>query len=631
MRGADRGGWRSASFYNVRMIHRAILGCVVIALLLAFASPLRGEDDDQMPAGRSATDPAAAAAQAPPATQPAGPIATPAGPLSNLIRGGAKVAIVRVEGLIYDFTLESLKRRVDRAVQGGATAIVFEIDTNGGVVTSALDISKYIKTIPVPTIAWINPKAYSAGILIASSCNAIVMSSSAAAGDCAPIVPGQNLSPTERAKALSPILAEFRDNAAHGNYDYTVFHAMCELGVQLYEIENNATGERRIVNQADYEVMVRGADPDQFRGAGIHNFSPPTVAPPPPPVPVAPLPTPPPLPFPSGAASQPANVPTPSAPDPADALGGAGTRTEENFAPDDRGGWKLVQQIHDGRSLLTLPQSEATAMGISRGVVNNDQDLQNLLNASSTTRVELYWVEGAAYWLTRPWMRAILFMIVLLGAYFEAHSPGIGIGGIAAAIALLLLLVSPYIIGLAAVWHLILFGVGLLLLMVEIFLIPGFGVIGIAGIVLMFIGLVLAVVPTSGSGPLSLPPPEMWKQLQLSLIWMLVAVLGSGVGFFYITKYFGHLPLIDRIVLTHTPGAGGTIARELPVGGDEVIGFGKIAVGAAGRSLSQLRPSGRAEVDGQVIDVVTPGVWIEPGAPVKVIEVAGNRIVVDRA
>lgn len=597
---------------------RRVFECVTTALLLILAMSLFGAREESIPAGRAATDDATS--QPSSIAPPSGPIATPAGPLSNLIRSGSKVAILRVEGLIYDFTLESLKRRVDRAVAGGATVIVFEIDSYGGVVTSALDISKYIKTIPVPTIAWINPKAYSAGILFASSCNAIVMSSSAAAGDCAPIVPGQNLSPTERAKALSPILAEFRDNAVHGNYDYTVFHAMCELGVQLYEVEHKTTGERRIVNQADYEVMVRGTTPDQFRGTGINPLLSTSTAPPPPP----------PVPAPGNTASQPAQVPTPGVPDSAAALGDAGTRTEENFNHDDQGGWTLVRQIHDGRSLLTLSQGEATALGISRGVVQNEQDLQNLLSASSVTRIDLYWVEGAAYWLTRPWMRAILVSIVLLGAYFEVHSPGFGIGGIAAGIALLLLIVSPYLIGLAAVWHLILFGIGLLLLLVEIFLIPGFGVVGIVGIVMMFVGLVLAIVPTSGSNPLSLPPPEMWKQLQLSLIWMLVAVLFSGVGFFYITKYFGHLPLVDRIVLTHRPGTGGAVARELPVGGDEVIGFGKIVVGNSGRALSQLRPSGRADIDGQIIDVVTPGVWIEPGAPIKVVEVAGNRIVVER-
>ena len=598
---------------------RRAFACVTTALLLMLMMLLLGANKDSITAGRAASDDTTS--QPSSTATPPGPIATPAGPLSNLIRSGSKVAILRVEGLIYDFTLESLKRRVDRAVAGGATVIVFEIDSYGGVVTSALDISKYIKTIPVPTIAWINPKAYSAGILIASSCNAIVMSSSAAAGDCAPIVPGQNLSPTERAKALSPILAEFRDNSVHGNYDYTVFHAMCELGVQLYEIEHKATHERRIVNQADYEVMVRGATPDQFRGTGIDPHLSTTNAPP------SPLPAP----TPGNAASQPTLVPTPGMPDPAATLGDAGTRTEENFSPDDQGGWTLVRQIHDGRSLLTLSQGEATALGISRGIVQNEQDLQNLLSASSVTRIDLYWVEGAAYWLTRPWMRAILVSIVLLGAYFEVHSPGIGIGGIAAGIALLLLIVSPYLIGLSAVWHLILFGLGLLLLVVEIFLIPGFGVVGIVGIVMMFIGLVLAIVPTSGSGPLSLPPPEMWKQLQLSLIWMLVAVLFSGVGFFYITKYFGHLPLVDRIVLTHRLDTSGAVARELPVGGDEAIGFGKIVVGDSGRALSQLRPSGRAEIDGQVIDVVTPGVWIEPGVPIKVVEVAGNRIVVERA
>ena len=133
---------------------------------------------------------------------------TPSGTLAALPTG-ADVAVIKIRGLIYGFTLHSLQQSVEHARQNGASLIVLELDTPGGVVTSALKISKYIKSMQVPTVAWVNPEAYSAGIMIAAACNRMVMAPASAAGDCAPIVPGANLSPTERAKALSPILEEF--------------------------------------------------------------------------------------------------------------------------------------------------------------------------------------------------------------------------------------------------------------------------------------------------------------------------------------------------------------------------------------------------------------------------------------
>jgi membrane-bound ClpP family serine protease len=160
--------------------------------------------------------------------------------------GGANVAVIKIEGMIYGFTLESLKRRVERAMEGNASMIVLELNTPGGEVISALKIAKYIKgEITVPTVAWIHDSAYSAGILIASSCDRIVMSKASTTGDCAPIVPGTELAPTERAKALSPILEEFRDNARSNGKDFALYHAMCVLGVEVYLVENNRQAETR--------------------------------------------------------------------------------------------------------------------------------------------------------------------------------------------------------------------------------------------------------------------------------------------------------------------------------------------------------------------------------------------------
>ena len=98
----------------------------------------------------------------------------------TLLPAGADIAVIPIEGEIYDFTLESLKRRIDRAVAAGASLIVLEINSPGGYVTSALNIAKEIKSCPKPTVAWINREAYSGGILIASGANELIMSPASA-------------------------------------------------------------------------------------------------------------------------------------------------------------------------------------------------------------------------------------------------------------------------------------------------------------------------------------------------------------------------------------------------------------------------------------------------------------------
>lgn len=545
--------------------------------------------------------------------------------LTTVLPSGATVAVIPIEGLIYDFTLESLKRRADRAQREGATLIVIELDTPGGVVTSALDISTAIKNLPVPTVAWVNPKAYSAGIMIASACNAIVMAPASATGDCAPIVPGASLAPTERAKALSPILAEFRDNARRNNYDYAIFHAMCELGVEVYKVEHTTTGETRLVNQGDYQIMVQGATADSVRSAararaqGIIASSPPPQPQPQQPAPVLPA-----IPGLPGS-----NTPQPQPGSTVFSIEELGGFMPETATDADRGAWKLVKVVHDGKSLLTVHQNEALDIGLAKSIVRNDAELQQFLSSNPVIRYSQTWSEDLAGWLTHPAVRAVLILLLLLGAYLEFQSPGVGLPGAVAALALIILIVSPFVIGLAEIWHLIMFAVGVGLLVYEL-ITPGFAVFGISGIILIIAGLVLAVVPTSGQGPVPMPAPEMISRLQDSFIWTTIALIAALPGFWFITKHFGSIPVLNRLVLNETlPAANDPAYAHERVSGAEALGAGTIQTGDTGRALTELRPSGRAQIKNMAIDVVTSGAWIGQGTSVRVIEIEGNRIVVE--
>ncbi|MCC7204543.1 MAG: hypothetical protein IT441_05650 [Phycisphaeraceae bacterium] len=559
----------------------------LLALLVLTISPWplsRGQE----------TQPAALPAQ----TQPSS-MTTSRRSLGADFPSGAKVAVIKIEGMIYDFTLTSLERRVDRALSQGATVIVIELDTPGGVLTSALQIAKYIKSLQIPTIAWVNDDAYSAGVLIASSADAIVMAPSSATGDCAPIVPGQNLEPTERAKALSPLLAEFRDSADQNHYDFALFHAMCVLGVEVFEVCNKETEQVRLVNQVDYRVMVQGLSPKVAAsgtdGKGWLGLGGPTGS---------------------------------TQADPGAAHLDVATEA-------DRGQWDLVRKVHDGNTLLTLTQSEAVEVGLARSAkIRTEADLKQFLGAAMVFDVEPTWSEGMAGWLTSPAVRAILIVALLLGAYVEFQTPGLGLPGLVAALALAALVVAPFLVGLAEIWHLLLVLVGFILLMIEIFVTPGFGVLGVSGILMIIMGMALAVVPSSGGGPLPLPDPAALDQLEVSALWTLTGIIASVIGAFFLTKNLRRVPGLNRLILTSPTAAqadaavldGAALART---SGGDVVGLGALRVGERGVAVSPLRPAGQARFGERLIDVVTPGQWVRPGQSVVITEVEGNRVVVE--
>ncbi|MEX0774141.1 MAG: NfeD family protein [Phycisphaeraceae bacterium] len=592
------------------MIRRGLLILVALVLMAGGLVAQEPAFTDVVEAA-PATQPAAAAPR-----RPASTTALPAS-LTSLPTGG-KIAIVKIQGMIYDFTLESFKRRTEKALADGATIIVVELDTPGGMLDASIKLSTYIKQIPnATTIAWVHDQAYSGGTVIAAACHYIIMSPSSYLGDAAPIaMSGVSLLPTERAKPLSPLLEDFRDSARYNHYDYALFHAMCVLDVRLYLIENPATGERKVVNQIDYELMVNGRELPE---ANVNLTMP---------------------------------APVPGSPAEADEnLRRVALVTRQVATDADLGKWTSVtrdhsgallpEPFHDGSTLLTLSQDRAMDVGLSQGIVRNEADLKSLLGAQDVGRYDQAAIEGIAYWLTQSWIRGILLMVVLICAALEMQSPGLGVAGSIGIAALIVLIGAPFLIGMAELWHLLLFLLGFVLLMVEIFVTPGFGVLGISGLVCMFIGLVLAVVPSS-SGGMGLPAPEMLDQLQWSIVWMILGGVTGIIALAFLTRHFGRLPLLGRMVLrarstvpaaqvAGTDSAGNPVLLDAPhqaVSGEDAIGGGKVAVGARGTAITELRPTGRASIDGQLVDVMSVGEWIHVGRHVRVVEVHGNLITV---
>src|SRR5688572_14695508 len=192
------------------------------------------------------------------------PVAVPA------FRQANNVAVLTVHGMIDHVTLASLERRMKQARSDGADAIVLDIDTLGGEMTATLDICNLLKDrndTPPNVVAWIHPKAYSAGTIIALACREIVVAPGSTFGDAAPInILGTQLSPTEREKVLAPLRTEIIDSARRNHYDEKLVQAFIVLGQELWMIENISTAERTFVDRAEYRTVF-GSDPPQQFGA----------------------------------------------------------------------------------------------------------------------------------------------------------------------------------------------------------------------------------------------------------------------------------------------------------------------------------------------------------------------------
>ena len=272
----------------------------------------------------------------------------------------------------------------------------------------------------------------------------------------------------------------------------------------------------------------------------------------------------------------------------------------------------------EGR-LLTLTNTEAERLVgedqhplLSKGTV---KDIDALLDRIGLPNAEKRILQvTAAEQLARliASVAPILMMIGLGGLWLEFKTPGFGIFGILGISCLLLFFFGHHIAGLAGMEDLLIFALGVILLAVEIFVTPGFGVLGFSGLLLIFASFVSAMSENMPGGwrpidfsPETLAMPLLKVMLSFAGSLVLVAIAGK---FLPETKTFRHLTL--ETVLSKTAD-------------DATL------VGLEGTARSDLRPSGTAMFGDRKLDVVTYGDYIQGGTPVRIVEVHGNRIVVE--
>jgi membrane-bound ClpP family serine protease len=202
--------------------------------------------------------------------------------------------------------------------------------------------------------------------------------------------------------------------------------------------------------------------------------------------------------------------------------------------------------------------------------------------------------------------------------YAELQSPGIGLGGLIAALCFLLYFWSAYLGGTAGWLEVLLFLAGLTCLALEIFVLPGFGLFGLAGGLLVISSLILA------SQTFVLPRNDyQLHQLRNSLLTLTGAGIGIVVAVAAMRRYLPHTPVLNNMVLA--PPSSEEVSR---INEREALARLDHLLGRRGVAFTPLVPGGKARIDDELVDVLTDGEFVDRGLPVEVIEVRGNRVVV---
>lgn len=394
-----------------------------------------------------------------------------------------------------------IKKAIKKAEDEGASLIILELDTPGGLLSSALSIKNYIIESDIPVVAYINKNALSAGALISLSCEAIYMSDGSIIGAATPVYMKGNEIEKAGEKEISAMRAAMRSSAERSKKNVRIAEAMVDETIILSK-----------------------------RNDGIDL---------------------------------------------------------------------------DDKTLLTLSVEEALKVNIADGKANSIIDiikLRNLSENSTIINVEEEKYDYILRFLINPAVLSALISIGIIGVYIELKTPGFGIGGVISIIAFSIFFFAQVFVGESGFLAPAIFFLGIVLLAIEIFVIPGFGITGILGI----LGIVAGIFMSFGINNIAQATLVVFVSLIADII--LIIILAR-----FILKSKG----FKNIVALETDTAG----YHSSVSYDNLLG-------CEGITDTFFRPSGNIIINDKKYDAITEGEFINKGAKIKVILVEGNKIVI---
>lgn len=268
----------------------------------------------------------------------------------------------------------------------------------------------------------------------------------------------------------------------------------------------------------------------------------------------------------------------------------------------------------DSTKLITLTSEEALTFGIADKILSSIDEIgvNFSLEGSQYIEEKSNIAEDTVRFVNNPIVSSILIMIGLVGLFAEIKTGGWGWPGTLAIIALLLFFGSGYILDLASAFEIVIFVVGVVLLLLEIFVIPGFGIVGVLGILCMIAGLFLGLV-----GDFNVMGAD---DVSMAVIQMASSFVLTGVFVFILSKFLPKTKMWNNLILHADISSTSGYTSN--------INFSSL-IGAEGIALTDLRPAGTAVINKKRIDVVTDGEFIKNGTKIVVNFIQGSKVVVE--
>ena len=452
------------------------------------------------------------------------------------------VYVVNISGTVDPGMAAFMERVLEVSVDDPDALFVFEMDTFGGRVDSALHIVDTLLSVPEDrTIAFVKNKAISAGALIALACGRLAMKKNTTIGDCAPITYSNEGPKMLGEKFQSPLRAKFRALAKRNAYPETLAESMVTAEMTVYAVEMDG-----ITHYMDSQAF-------------------------------------------------------------------------EDLSQTEKERVSSKKTIVAKGELLTMNDTEAVDLGFSRMSVDTIDDILQQMEIENYTliRIEENWSETFVRFIGG--IAPLLLMIGLAALYIEIKAPGFGLPGILGIICLFLVFINQYLVGLADYTELLLLVIGFVLLGFELFVIPGFGITGIAGLLFITAGAILALQD------FVIPDPSFPWQAELlskNILHVLGALFMAVILALFALRYL--LPKLSAVV------EGPYLETTLKDSHADSLEATGAKTGDIGVAMSLLRPSGKVQIQDEIFDVVTEGEFIEKGIAVIIKEIVGNRIVVAR-
>jgi membrane-bound ClpP family serine protease len=536
-----------------------------------------------------------------------------------------------------------IRNSLERAKDGDL--VIMEIDTYGGLLKSADEIRESINDAihkhGFTLVAFIPKKAVSAGAAIAVTCSEIVMQKGAHFGDCAPVMmttEGPKML-NENDKTTSFLRKNFETSCKKNGYPYRIGHAMVSQNFATYVLYESAA-----VKIYSYEEFKKLPDEKRKKISGGD------------------IPARTEFYFPEELSAVLSDTPAKKKKDkPEKPQIDIDIRTlkepitvviDEVFEVDGRKMCFLsespeakkdfvslseieeeivrrelsLKQIDSEKELVELSADEAYRYHFAKKVVSSKEELFDFygIKESDVEAIEPSPAETAVRWLNHPLIAGLLIMIGIIAIYAELHTPGFGVAGATALICFALYFLIAFLAREPHLLPVILFLLGIVLLAIEIFVIPGFGIAGISGIILMILGLMTVRLPREIFTP---GRTLEWRMETFSEPLMVVFggfVLGL-IGCIIITRFLPEIKWFSGHIVTGPARIESSTESGVSVSNVKT----EVAEGDEAVVCTDLRPSGKIEIKGKRLIAVSNGDYINKGARVKVVKVRGNQIIVE--